>query len=664
MKQTTVQRVSGHNWQGRSFTIDLEPLAVIVGENMEGKSSVPHAMRVGLTGYSPAHGKKAGATFGFIGDPNGATKGGVELGFSDGVSVNRLTWEMKRGKIESGEARMDVKVPAVLLDLKEEFFKLSGPKRTDFIFSKMDMTALGFSVDEITARLKRDVKATAPTELTEEALADIVEDVIELDRERVELGQTYQEWLAAVCDKIKGRADESKTTLDQMAGLIQGTTVLQGSSPILAPFDADDLRKAREHNAALVAQRNNATAYAETTARLTAQRAAYVAALQSAPNHSGEITKMEAEITEQEKEIKKFKSGTQAAFDKFHKANAASIEDQALVNRRVEVLEDRLSALADDKKHKACPKCKQKGKTWEKALALEADEIEEERKAIATENTRLKGLKATLDALGEAHKAEQQKDKDQQGRIETKARKEKRLAELRLAQTTVKVEIPFGNATAVNNLTRDVVTERIKSCDEQLAAPSVPSAPAPEEIAKATSEVNRLESLERAHSAQQADALRAEEGRAKHATAEAEREIATGALAVIQKLKGEMMDKAFAGFLGKVNRFCMGLFRHNKQGVSWRDGEIGYLRGATWVSLDHFSGTEEMLTYLGLSVALAEESPVRIVFVDEWLRDPKLRINVAQRFKELQKGGHIDQVVIIDVAADGYTDLGYKIVTL
>jgi hypothetical protein len=170
--------------------------------------------------------------------------------------------------------------------------------------------------------------------------------------------------------------------------------------------------------------------------------------------------------------------------------------------------------------------------------------------------------------------------------------------------------------------------------------------------------------LERSHSAQHSDALRAEEGRAKHAEAAAVKQVAVKAGAVMQALKAEMMDKAFAGFLEKVNRFCLGMFENNKQGVGWRDGEIGYLRGATWISLDHFSGTEEMLTYLGLSIALAEESPCRIVFVDEWLRDSDMRRKVANRLCELQKGGHIDQVVIIDTEQDGYTDAGFKVVMI
>jgi hypothetical protein len=664
MKKKTVQRVSGMNWQGRSFTLDLAPLTAIIGPNMEGKSSVPHAMRVGLTGYSPAHGKKAGATFGFIGSENGATKGGVELGFDDGASVNRLTWETKRGKIEAGEARMDVKVPPVLLDLKEEFFKLSGPKRTDFIFGKMDMATLGFAVEEITARLKKDVKVKEPTPESETVLADIITDVEEADRDREDAGQSYQEFIAGVCDKIKARADSAANLLDQMAGLIQGTTVLQGSQAPLAPFNPDDLAAARQKHADLTAQRNNAERHGENLAKLNAHRPAYVAALGTVKDHSAEIAALEKEIEELDKQIAGFKSTTKPARLGLEQAKGAKVEAEALIEAREKSLLERNAELAEDQKAKCCPKCKSKGKTWEKLLAAEAKEIEAERKQIAKDKAEIKKLDAAIAKAEATVKEREAEDTKHQERQNDRAAKSRKANELRLAGTAVKVQLPAGPTTTTTSLTVDAIKERIKSIDEQLAAPGVPPAPAPAAIDAAKAEVERLEALERAHSAKHADSLRAEEGRAKHATAAAEKEVATLAGKVMQALKAEMMDKAFEGFLAKVNRFITGLFKNTKGGVTYRDGEIGYLRGATWVSLDHFSGTEEMLTYIGLSVALAEESPCRIVFVDEWLRDDGMREKVAARLAELVKAEVIDQAIVIDTNPAGYAALGFKTLSL
>lgn len=659
-----IKTLRTQNWQNANHELELTPLTAIIGKNTRGKSAIPAAIRVGLCEYSPAHGKRPSATWGFIGAENGATSGGVELGFSDGVSTNAQKFRMSGGKLERHVNKMDVKVPPVLMDLHEEFFKLSGPKRTDFVFERMDMTKLGFSVEEITARLKKNVKVAEPTELTETKLGDIISDVEELDRLREEAGLSYQDFIARVVTKIKERADTSKATVDQMAGLVQGTTVMQGQAAPPAPFNPDELVNAREHFARLTRQKNNAAQYVSGKAAYEQKRASLKAALDGQKDLTPEITRVEGEIAAKQKAIDGYKSGTNIATTTLDELTTEKLEATSQLNARKSVLADRGDEIKADKKAKCCPKCKAKGAGWAKFIKAEEAELKKEADAIAKEGERIAALQPGIDAATKRLETAKKADEAQNTRRGELNALNRSLNELRSANITCKVAMKNGDAITHETLTIDAAKERIKSIDENVGLLMQATPPNEEELAKAKAEVERLEGVEREHNAAEGVKLQQEEARAKHADAVAEKEVADLAGKELAKIKTEMMEKAFNGFMQKVNRFTDGLLPNCKKGLAFRDGEIGYFRGATWVSLDHFSGTEELLTYVGLAVALAEESPVRIVFVDEWLRDEDLQDAVPKRLAELVAADVIDQAIIIDTRNATYKKNGFSIVEL
>jgi len=79
----------------------------------------------------------------------------------------------------------------------------------------------------------------------------------------------------------------------------------------------------------------------------------------------------------------------------------------------------------------------------------------------------------------------------------------------------------------------------------------------------------------------------------------------------------------------------------------WADGVQGFREG--WVSHATFSGTRRALAYVGLSVALAAQSPIRLVLLDELgVMDPVTRATVVQRLCELVAAGKIDQAILCD----------------
>lgn len=658
-----IKNLRTQNWQHANHELNLAPLTAIIGKNMRGKSAIPAAIRVALCEYSPAHGKRPSATWGFIGAEAGATSGGVELTFADG-KVNAQKLKMSGGKLERVANRMDVKVPPVLLDLHEEFFKLTGPKRTDFVFSRMDMTKLGFSVEEITARLKKNVKVAEPSELTETKLADIISDVEETDRLRDEAGLSYQDFIARTVAKIKEKADTAKATVEQMAGLVQGTTVLQGQADAPPAFSPEELSNARQTFASLTQRKNAAAQYASGKVALEAKRKALVDALASVKDLTPEITATEEKIAALQKEIDAHKSKEPAAFEAIDTAVQNKIRAEAAIKERKQGLAERTEELNADKAAKCCPKCKGKGATWAKFIKAEEKELADEAKAIEKAVADIGKMEPAIQKLRDAHNAAKAEDaKIQEKRAEVTALTRK-VSELKSANITVKVATTVGTAVTHETITIEAAKERIKGVDAQTAQLVQGTPPTEAELAAAKAEVERLEGVERQVSASEAVKVQQEEARLKHADAVAEKEVADLALKEMAAIKNEMMEKAFGGFMQKVNRFTDGLMENCKKGLAFRDGEIGYFRGATWVSLDHFSGTEEMLTYIGLAVALAEESPVRIVFCDEWLRDDDMQDAVPKRLAELVAADVIDQAVIIDTRKANYKKHGFTLVEL
>lgn len=659
-----VSKIVANNWQGEHFNKELAPLTAIIGQNMEGKSALVSGLRVGLVGYSPEHGKTNIANWGFIGSEKGTVSGSVRLEFSDQKSVNELHLEMRKGKVEVPSRIQDVKVPPVLLDLHEEFFKLSGPKRTDFVFGKMDMSKEGFAVEEITARLKKDVKVKEPSAETEAKLGEIIDEVEELDRNREDLRWSYQLFIEKCVAKIDERAKAAATTVEQMAGTQQGTTVLRGADAPLPAFNQIDLKKARENHQELLGKKKNAEQIKAADEKLRTQKLAYEEAIKRVPDHGAQIKVKENERVHLEKEIDGHKSTVSIKLKDRQSQATKHAEVETTINLKTEALTAKQAQYDADKKKKCCPRCGAKGKGWEKAQVQEIDEIEALQREIAdlveSKSKLAQGMALQDTRIAEAEATDNEVLKATQ-RINQLKRE---IQELNDAMAKVKVGWAIGAAKQEQVVSLEVAKAQLAQIENDLKERPAPASYDEAAIENARLEVEQLEELERAHSTKAADELRIEEAKQKKIAAEAENEVASKALKVFKALKAEMIEKAFTGFMDKVNRFTRGLFRNATSDLKFRDGEIGYMRGATWVTLDHFSGTEKMLTYIGLSVALAEESPLRIVFVDEWLRDDEMRNKVAARLAELQKADVIDQIIVIDTHADGYDALGFTMVSL
>lgn len=118
-----------------------------------------------------------------------------------------------------------------------------------------------------------------------------------------------------------------------------------------------------------------------------------------------------------------------------------------------------------------------------------------------------------------------------------------------------------------------------------------------------------------------------------------------------------LVEKAFTMLLKTANQFTDGLL---KSTLCYHDGSLGY-----WAdSKDHFvhhatfSGTEKLLAYAGLQIALSQESPCKYIVFDEMGRiHPSLKVRVVTRLLSLIEDGTIDQAFLIDTTRNDYQSM-------
>jgi hypothetical protein len=159
--------------------------------------------------------------------------------------------------------------------------------------------------------------------------------------------------------------------------------------------------------------------------------------------------------------------------------------------------------------------------------------------------------------------------------------------------------------------------------------------------------------MQKRHAASQREESRKAEAAAELDSAEARRAVIKLFAAEVAEIQAEMVADAITPFLATVNRLCGELLLSP---IAYHEGEFGRWAGTTWISHRTFSGTEKLLAYAAIGVALAQEAPLKIVLMDELGR---LDIENKSRLLDLMTGlveaGTIDQFVGIDTDEKFYS---------
>lgn len=164
-----------------------------------------------------------------------------------------------------------------------------------------------------------------------------------------------------------------------------------------------------------------------------------------------------------------------------------------------------------------------------------------------------------------------------------------------------------------------------------------------------------LQERQRVFLADQQDARRQAQARLEADQATGRVEVLGAFLKLLEDLQVAMVEQAFRPLIEAANRITSGIL---PSPLAYHDGELGRWHGSTWIGHQTFSGTEQALAYAGLSVALAKDSPIRIVLLDEMGRMEAANARlVVERLLSMIEAGWIDQAVLADVDASRYRDL-------
>lgn len=117
-------------------------------------------------------------------------------------------------------------------------------------------------------------------------------------------------------------------------------------------------------------------------------------------------------------------------------------------------------------------------------------------------------------------------------------------------------------------------------------------------------------------------AAKAEEMRRREAVdelikAKAEQEIGKLCLEAVKGFRDQLVAHAFGGILKLANSVAGAVLGIE---IQYRENEIGYWKDAKWIGFDNFSESEHALTFAMISIALAIDSPCKIVIFDELAR--------------------------------------------
>jgi|GEM_PF-1283429 len=595
--------VRAKNFKGRDFDYKLSGVTVFTGPNFSGKTAVLDAIRVGLIGYLPRLGKQPSATWKLAG---AGEKMEVAID-TDTTTLSHIWRPTKTGASYDGS--LPWATPTVLLDSRE-YFSMPTADRINYVFGLTDPAANGYTDADLIERL--DALEVLPTKVSRPLVEQLVKTAKESISKRKE---SIPAWLSKFVDSLKS---EQKWFSQQLKRSQAESTTVRSVSAGSAPVDVSkELGLATAQRDLFSAELAAAKSRAESEARATTRRAEIEAEIGKLPKEWSEIAVLKSQL----EDVPKSKDAdsliaTIQERERFVSAARADLQDSLDLQKQIG------TALN-------CPKC---------GTPVFTDWITT---TIAQRQHALQGEQESL---------------------------EKAKAEL---EETRKIELESYKSTsqlsARLNLLRNQ-QQRLNQLRAELSGISV-AVSEPVDLTKMQERLNVLN--ERASSLQlkQRDFDAAKQ--VETACADAERKTVQLSVSVelyklavkeVLALQEKLVSKAFGSLLEKARLFTDGILLSP---LVYQDGEIGRMEGDRFVSWEVFSGCEEALALSGLSVALAQHAPCKVVVIDELGRltseNKKLLLS---RMVELVKAGHIDHFFGCDVDNEDLDVPGVEVVKI
>jgi hypothetical protein len=171
-------------------------------------------------------------------------------------------------------------------------------------------------------------------------------------------------------------------------------------------------------------------------------------------------------------------------------------------------------------------------------------------------------------------------------------------------------------------------------------------------LAAARKELETLQTSEILFTQFQANAGKFRECEAKLIRHQVASEVYKRAAQLVIAEQNEIVTKAFDSILAPARRFTDGIIGGQ---LTYQNGTLGVITDLGFVEHKFMAESRKQLLYLGLQVALAQQSPVKAIFLDELgIFDADSKVMVINRFLELAKEGFIHIALTADPDATAY----------
>lgn len=624
--------------------LTLGPVTLVQGPNFAGKTAIAQAIRIGLLGYDPTLGKLASATYGLA----SGERMEVGLALDTGATACR-TWEMKRGKLVTGGDKDPLTEP-MMMDI-EQYFALTKQGRIDYV---MGMAAEGgITNDDVMGALHQ--ASTVQPDWTDDHAgqhAELSQRAIELLEAMDQEGATQKDVVDTLLIDWAEKAKKTKAVVAQMAGATQATEQLAEEGPTyrdqtsaIAAQQAEIGLKDKwygEMTERAKARRKleGAVAAAEQEAR-TAENSEYLDQLRAAiAGHKEDMATISAELEKLDKEPNTKLQAANTKLTNLRNVRGSMVANVCTGESSLEICRERLSNLRANLSAKCCATCGAKRANWEDPEAG-FDKVPGLEKAVADAVLALDTYKKNL--------AEQ----------DQKIAAHEKVVSWLVSQCNRRstLQIDLGNLCTMVRTKEDELYKfseagsKFEQLKTQLAQQEPETAAEldakAEQIKSEADEARRVlvtfQQQQNQYARQCQQKLHAQQAAEERKKQEARLTVLNDCLAEMKLVKEKAANKQWDTFLATINDFTADLLKFR---VEFEDGEMGYRDGKRWVSHETMSGMEQALVYMGLGVALAAKSKIKIVVMDEMgILDAMHEWKVIERMRALVEAGTISQFV-------------------
>lgn len=604
-----IQKVSFENVKARDLTFDLRSVNIFCGSNFSGKTAVLDAIKVGLLGYHPRLGKQHINTIDLAGENRLDMM--IHLEMDTGESSTN-TWRRKTDGTIKFDGKSDLPdIPPVLLDTRE-YFEMTAAERIMFVFKKIDISGMVIADSDLLIQLKA-IEAL-PAKECEKAITELDALFQKLAKRRDSTKLSPQDWLASLIagfdEERKAYSQKQKTTSAGMAQFKNASAIPKSNKPRI-----EELQKL------MAGLRVQANGY-------TAQKKAYDDAESKRKELQEKAKGTNVDTAELEKQAETLENDIKILDDlraeaKSIKAKMDSIGESMANNQK------ELDSIGSKSK---CPTCRSKRQGWQ-----------DEWKAELT--AEIAGLKANLDKLTVEYEAKIAAGKALKNRISSQDAPE-----------------PSGGLSALKasikrsqeaNRDRNLALAELNGLTSSLPNPDpVDVQKVADELSKLDKELTELLGAENVYDQFAANKEKMKALETELLGHQVRVDIFKKAIAIIVSEQERIVALAFDSILAAARKFTDGILPGQ---FGFKNGDLGMQTENGWVKHRVFSGTEEAIAYAGLSVALAQQSPVKVVIIDELGRmDPENKSKLIARMLELSKAGIVDNFIGADVTKDSY----------